>query len=71
MSQTSLIMILSDQVDVSDFAHPALYPPWAVDPLMVSCTPKLFNKYEMAAAMLSNDQAGIGPIRRMQVGIEQ
>ncbi|GAX79746.1 hypothetical protein CEUSTIGMA_g7187.t1 [Chlamydomonas eustigma] len=56
----------ADQVDVSDFANPALYPPWAVDPLMASSSTKLFNKYEMSAAMLSNDQACISPVRRMQ-----
>ena len=37
------------------------------DPLMVSYSPLKYNKYMMSAAMLSNDQSSIGPIRRMQV----
>lgn len=34
---------------------------------MVSYSPLKYNKYMMSAAMLSNDQSSIGPIRRMQV----
>ena len=46
----------------------ALYPTWSVDPLMVSSSNQRFNKYTMSAAMQSNDQATIGPVRRIQVG---
>ena len=62
------------EVDVSDWFPSrgeealALHPSWVVDPLMVSSSGQRFNKYAMSAAMLSNDQAAVGPVRRMQVG---
>uniref|UniRef100_A0A7S3QX23 Tubulin delta chain n=1 Tax=Dunaliella tertiolecta TaxID=3047 RepID=A0A7S3QX23_DUNTE len=54
-------------VDVGDlFADPALYPWWAVNPLLVSSHASPFAKCTMSAAMLSNDQSCVAPIEHMQ-----
>lgn len=56
------------EVDVADFAEPALYPPWSLEPLAVSSHPNRFNKCTMAASLLSNDQGCVRPMRAMLVG---
>jgi len=70
-------MLLLGEVDVSDWfpstgeEAAAMHPGWAVDPLMVSSSSQRFNRYAMSAAMLSNDQATVGPVRRLQVGVDR
>ncbi|KXZ56936.1 UNI3 protein [Gonium pectorale] len=53
-------------VDVAEFADPALTAPWAVDPLAVSQCGARFGRCLMAASLLSNDRRCVGPIQRMQ-----
>ena len=57
-------------VDVSDFSamQQQHAPPWAVDPLLVGAHAARYARCDMAAALLANDQACVGPLRRMQVG---
>lgn len=60
--------VAAGEVDVaSAFGDAGLYPFWATDPLAVSWHPARFARCGMAAAMLSNDQACVAPMRRMQV----
>ncbi|KAG1674578.1 hypothetical protein FOA52_001827 [Chlamydomonas sp. UWO 241] len=56
----------SGEVDASEFGDPGMYPEWTLDPLKVTYASQRFNNYLMAAASLSNDQAPLGPITRMQ-----
>lgn len=51
---------------VSDFADPGMYPPWAVDPLLVAQHPAKFGGCQMSATLLATDQAGVLPLRAMQ-----
>lgn len=65
---TPLYCCTAADVDVSEqFLDPALYPPWAVDPLAVSTHPGRFARCDKAAALCSNDQSVVAPMRRMQV----
>ncbi|GLC37998.1 hypothetical protein PLESTB_000447600 [Pleodorina starrii] len=54
------------EVDVGDFADPALTASWAVDPLSVSYSGAKFGRCLMSASLLSNDRRCVGPIQRMQ-----
>ncbi|GIL96721.1 hypothetical protein Vretimale_2529 [Volvox reticuliferus] len=53
------------EVDVADFADPALTAAWAVDPLSVSYNSSKFGRCLMSASLLSNDRRCVGPIQRM------
>ncbi|EFJ48639.1 delta tubulin [Volvox carteri f. nagariensis] len=53
-------------VDVGEFADPALTSAWTVDPLSVSYNPAKFGRCLMSASLLSNDRRCVGPIERMQ-----
>lgn len=52
----------------STLADPGLYANWAVQPLAASWHPARYARCELAATLLSNDQACVAPCRAMQVG---
>ncbi|GFR40925.1 hypothetical protein Agub_g1581 [Astrephomene gubernaculifera] len=54
------------EVDVCEFAEPALTAGWAVDPLAVSYSGAKFGRCLMSASLVSNDRRCVGPIQRMQ-----
>eukprot|EP00742_Colponemidia_sp_Colp-10_P008839 GILJ01009599.1.p1 GENE.GILJ01009599.1~~GILJ01009599.1.p1 ORF type:complete len:434 (+),score=41.07 GILJ01009599.1:58-1359(+) len=55
----------SETASFDQFAHPKLYPSWALDPLSVTVGSHMLGKQEKTATLLSNSQSILRPLDRL------